>query len=234
MVRVDDFCVDRYEAHLKELQRDGATVPHPYYERPNAGATYVAASEAGVFPQGYVSRIEASAACVAAGKRLCSRSEWLRACRMAIPASRPPRAPTCNVGKVHLLSYLFADRQGSFRYDEHFNAPALNKTPGFLARTGEHDDCQSESGAFDMIGNLHEWVSDTVSATFLQRFESEGVHRQWQPGQVGNGIFMGGFYSTTGEHGPGCAFTTIAHEPAYHDYSTGFRCCSETVPRTKE
>jgi formylglycine-generating enzyme len=38
---------------------------------------------------------------------------------------------------------------------------------------------------------------------------------------------MGGFYSTHGELGPGCTFTTIAHEPRYHDYSTGFRCCAD-------
>jgi hypothetical protein len=38
---------------------------------------------------------------------------------------------------------------------------------------------------------------------------------------------MGGFYSTTDQHGAGCAYTTIAHEPSYHDYSTGFRCCAD-------
>jgi len=48
--------------------------------------------------------------------------------------------------------------------------------------------------------------------------------------QVGNGIFMGGFYSTTGELGPGCLFTTVAHDAGYHDYSTGFRCCRAKNP----
>ena len=40
---------------------------------------------------------------------------------------------------------------------------------------------------------------------------------------------MGGFYSTTSELGPGCYYTTVAHEPRYHDYSTGFRCCSSAA-----
>jgi hypothetical protein len=42
---------------------------------------------------------------------------------------------------------------------------------------------------------------------------------------TGKGIFMGGFFSTTNQHGRGCDFVTMAHEPRYHDYSTGFRCC---------
>jgi len=44
---------------------------------------------------------------------------------------------------------------------------------------------------------------------------------------VGKGVFMGGFFSTTNEHGSGCEFVTMAHEPKYHDYSTGFRCCKD-------
>jgi hypothetical protein len=43
--------------------------------------------------------------------------------------------------------------------------------------------------------------------------------------RTGNAIFLGGFFSTTSEHGPGCEFVTIGHEASYHDYSTGFRCC---------
>ena len=97
--------------------------------------------------------------------------------------------------------HLFGVR-GGYRYEEEFNSPELNKTPGFLAKTGEFTDCRSEIGALDMVGNLHEWVSDTVSREFLSQFQVESVPRQYQPAQVGNGIFMGGFYSTSGEHGP--------------------------------
>jgi len=42
---------------------------------------------------------------------------------------------------------------------------------------------------------------------------------------AGHGIFMGGFFSTKSQHGAGCRFITIGHDPTYHDYSTGFRCC---------
>ena len=82
-----------------------------------------------------------------------------------------------------------------------------------------------------MHGNLHEWVSSTVTEDFVERMEEEAFERDFerveQPYVVGNGMFLGGFYSTTNQHGPGCFYTTIAHEPTYHDYSTGFRCCAD-------
>lgn len=140
------------------------------------------------------------------------------ACRGTPPSSY-------NRGKSHLLPALFPERGWSFDYEDHFNSPALNEVPGFLARSGEHALCVSDAGAHDMVGNLHEWVRDPVTRQFIAQFEQE-MPRQWQPVRSGNGIFMGGFYSTTSEHGAGCAFTTVTHEPGYHDYSTGFRCCA--------
>ncbi|MBL8743775.1 MAG: SUMF1/EgtB/PvdO family nonheme iron enzyme [Myxococcales bacterium] len=229
MVLVGRFCVDRFEAYLKKEGPTGALVDHPYFERPEKGVRYLAANDAGKFPQGYISRVESKAACEAAGKRLCSKAEWTRACKgkggAMYPYGHRGVRGKCNTGKLHLLSELFKEKKGSFKYDEHFNSPDLNKTPGYLAKGGEYDGCISDLGVGDMVGNLHEWVSDTVDEDLVAKLEEEEVERRKQPWQVGNGVFMGGFYSTTSEHGPGCSFITIAHEPSYHDYSTGFRCC---------
>jgi formylglycine-generating enzyme required for sulfatase activity len=81
-----------------------------------------------------------------------------------------------------------------------------------------------------MVGNLHEWVSDTVDRRLPLKLPLRDDIRDKIRVNTGNGIFMGGFYSTTSEHGRGCAFVTIAHEPKYHDYSTGFRCCRDAAP----
>lgn len=223
MVLIGRFCIDRYEAHLRAITPAGLGEVHPHNQRPAAGTSYVAVSQRGVFPQGYVSRVEAQAACIRAGKRLCSRTEWKLACRgtPVAPAGDAAARP-CNNGKAHLLSQLFG---GGWDYEAHFNDPELNEMPGFLAKTGDHGACRSELGVYDMVGNLHEWVSGTVTRRFLTELAAEGVSRQYQHVQLGNGIFMGGFYSTTGELGPGCLFTTVAHDAGYHDYSTGFRCC---------
>ena len=61
----------------------------------------------------------------------------------------------------------------------------------------------SEAGAYDMMGNLHEWTADP------------------------EGTFRGGFYVDTQINGPGCTYVTTAHPTTWHDYSTGVRCCSD-------
>ena len=227
MARINRFCMDRWEAHLIARGDDGVVTAHPHSHRPVPGL--IAASAPDVFPQGYISRVEAAAACRAANKRLCSLGEWQRACRgkrgRLYPYGGSGRAGACNSGKKHLLTELFGPNPGAWKYDESFNAPELLETPGYLAKTGEYAECASEDGVMDLVGNLHEWVSDAVDQTLVDRMEIEPVERRKQPWREGNGIFASGFFSTTKEHGPGCTFLTIAHEPSYHDYSIGFRCC---------
>ena len=86
------------------------------------------------------------------------------------------------------------------------NDPALGQVDGALSRTGEHEGCVNGFGAFDMVGNLHEWVATDPVA----------IH----------GTFAGGYYLDTSINGDGCNYRTVAHAHDYHDYSTGFRCCS--------
>ncbi|MFO0588773.1 MAG: SUMF1/EgtB/PvdO family nonheme iron enzyme [Polyangiaceae bacterium] len=230
MVRVDAFCIDRYEAHLVTRGPAGEIVRHPHNERPEEGVSYEARSEAGVFPQAYVSRVEAESACAGSRKRLCTRREWQRACKGTMNNTYPygarHEAGRCNTEKPHLLTLRFGADNRRWTYAS-FNDPALDTEPGFLARTGVYSECATEDGVLDMVGNLHEWVSDVADGRFRAHLDSEGIPRAFQYWSPGNGVFMGGFYSTQGELGPGCAFTTIAHEPRYHDYSTGFRCCDD-------
>jgi hypothetical protein len=237
MAKIGRTCVDRWEAHLVEVDVDGGVTVHPHNERPAPGVRYEARTAAGVFPQAYVSRVEAKAACAAAGKRLCSRAEWTRACEgrggKTYPYGRLPVRGRCNVGKAHLLARVHGADSRKWRYDEDFNDPSLDAEPGFLARSGEYEGCGSDDGVFDLVGNLHEWVSDTIDQDFVDRFEAEKAERRRQPWKEGNGVFLGGFFSTIDEHGPGCTFTTIAHEPSYHDYSIGFRCCAAAAGEAK-
>jgi formylglycine-generating enzyme required for sulfatase activity len=195
----------------------------------------VAACAPGVFPQGYVSRAEAEAACEAAGKRLCSFAEWRGACRGKHGWHHPYAARrnrgACNSAKPHLLTKLFGPDSREWHYDKHFNSPLLNQERGFLAMSGSHPDCASPFGVQDLVGNLHEWVSGEVNESFVDALDEEDVERHDQSWRVGNGIFVGGFYSTEDQLGPGCMYVTIAHEPRYHDYSTGFRCCTNAPAR---
>lgn len=232
MAHVGRSCVDRYEAHLVVRNEAGELEPHPHHERPPQGRHFEARSAPGVMPQAYISRVEAQQACENAGKRLCSFGEWRRACSSGkgkrYPYGYGGRRGVCNTGKKHLLHALFGERPWTY---EQFNDPKLNLEPGYLAASGAFEGCVTDDGVHDMNGNLHEWVSTTVTEDFVERMEEEAFERDFervdQPWVVGNGMFLGGFFSTANQHGPGCFYTTIAHEPTYHDYSTGFRCCAD-------
>jgi hypothetical protein len=92
------------------------------------------------------------------------------------------------------------------------NDPGLGQVDGALSKTGEHEECVNGFGAFDMVGNLHEWVATDPRA----------VH----------GTFAGGYYLDTTINGDGCNYRTVAHAHDYHDYSTGFRCCAPAANAT--
>jgi hypothetical protein len=228
MARVGATCVDRWEAHLVVADALGGATRWPHYQLPPApNVRYEARSAAGITPQGLVSRHEAERACRNAGKRLCTLREWRRACQGSARAKYPYGADEvpgrCNSDKKHLPTLLF----GEDRQIWDFRSPQLLREPGFLAPAGAYAECVSEDGIHDMVGNLHEWVSDTVTRSLVVELGGEPFHRHRQGYRLGNGVFAGGFFSTHSEHGPGCYYTTIAHYAGYSDYSIGFRCCRD-------
>jgi formylglycine-generating enzyme required for sulfatase activity len=133
------------------------------------------------------------------------------------------------VGKPHLLSILHGGSVARWSYQD-FNDPRLAQTEGFLALTGEYAGCSSGEGVMDLVGNLHEWVADKVDASLKSKLPVPAIAQRRIGKHPGNGIFMGGFFSTLSQHGDGCQYVTAAHDPHYHDYSTGFRCCQDPAP----
>ena len=196
------LCMDRYEAALVEITDAGEVPWSPYHHPGNRRVRAV--SVAGVVPQGYIDQITAGAACAEAGKRLCTNDEWIAGCEGADETLFPwgdRRMPgACNDARdQHPAVELFPDDPDPF---SHLQDACLNQLPDSLDPTGANPLCVSPRGIFDQIGNLHEWTSD--------------------PG----GTFRGGFYVDTRLNGNGCEYRTTAHDTAYWDYSTGFRCCA--------
>jgi len=164
-----------------------------------------AVAASGVLPQAYLSFHSAKKACENAHKRLCSKDEWVTACRgqkeRQFPYGDTFRATRCNVHRAIHPGYVL---HGSFSIgllDPRLNLVAEGDDP-LLHLTGESASCASEWGddsIFDMVGNLDEWVED--------------------------GMFLGGFYarSTT----KGCDAQVSSHALGYFDYSTGTRCCAD-------
>ena len=212
MARVEGFCVDKWEAHVVELDDAGRERPFSPYDVV-AGKHVRAKSAPGVIPQGYISQVEARDACEAAGKRLCAQTEFVRACRGPGDANfypyggRQHERGVCNEGKFSGVMVMFGTNASTWTY-ANFNDPRLNHLPGGLAPTGAYDRCVSPDGAYDMVGNLHEWVESSRDKNLHVRFR-------------------GGSYGDAERNGPGCLYVTSAHEPEYHDYSTGFRCCRD-------
>ena len=73
------FCVGRYEGSLVQRLGDGSERAWSAFHSPDR-VQVRAVSERGATPQGYISADQAARACTAAGKRLCSDREWIRAC----------------------------------------------------------------------------------------------------------------------------------------------------------
>jgi hypothetical protein len=196
MVRVDVFCIDRFEASLEGWS--------PYF---NPGAAPPAArSLRGAVPQAYISGVQAGAACAAAGKRLCTDAEWLRACGGPAGTTYPygdTLAPgACNDARaVHPAVEYFGTTDPSIW--SMLDHPCLDQLPDSLDPAGANAACVAAEGAYDLMGNLHEWTADPA------------------------GTFRGGFYVDTVINGPGCLYATTAHDASYWDYSTGFRCCAD-------
>jgi len=208
MAPVGDACIDRFEAALEE-QVDGVwTLASPYLTVGDRDVRAVVAP--GEPPQAYLSGLEAEAACLRAGKRLCTSSEWLLACRGAAGRLYPygdiyqPGACNDSYAGTHPVVDFFGTAEGIWD-PAHMNDPGINQQPGTLAPAGGFANCVTPEGVFDLHGNLHEWVSDP------------------------DGVFRGGFYADASLNGEGCTYDTTAHTQTYHDYSTGFRCCRDVT-----
>ncbi len=199
------FCIDRFEASLVEVLPSGDERPFSPFSLVEGKTNVKAISAPDVYPQGYISAVEAQRACNASGKRLCKIDEWRQACKGPEKQSfgyGERREPgRCNdKGKNPVLT-LFGRNYSRWT----MNQPQLNQLEGTLAKTGTHEGCTNGYGVYDMVGNLHEWVADP------------------------KGTFSGGYYQDVMSqgHGGGCGYVTTAHNARYHDYSTGFRCCAD-------
>lgn len=273
------FCIDSFEASVVEVRPDGTEEPYPH-NVPVDGKLVRAISQRGVFPQGYISQVQAKEACEGSQKRLCRYDEWKLACTsgstrkypygnsrasgtchdhgtspvisvfgaqatfglLAATHAKPllllpgdPGAPKHASIKVTKKSTHASKKKGASRTKTptsvsrpptvnlavwtKLNDPRLGQVEGAVARAGDHEGCETEDGAFDMVGNLHEWVDTDASQVIVAG----------KPGAAIHGVFAGGYFLDTQKNGDGCEYATRAHAREYHDYSTGFRCCSEIL-----
>ncbi len=139
----DSFCIDTYEASRPDASAS------------SAGSDESAAlSQAGVLPWQVADNATAEAACVAAGKRLCSEDEWYQACSGSAGTvysyGDAYEAATCNGLDTHCSC-----KDGSVYEDCYFDCGGSI----YLEVTGSFPACTNEYGALDLNGNLWEHVA---------------------------------------------------------------------------
>ena len=205
MIAVAEFCIDKYEAALVEVVAGGPSKPWSPFWNPGKSAVR-AVSIQGAVPQGYISGVQAGAACKAAGKRLCTDTEWLRACKgpagLAYPYGKTLKPGVCNDVRAKHPAVEYFGTSAAWIWSK-LGHPCIAQLADTVDPVGQNAGCVSAEGVLDMVGNVHEWTADPA------------------------GTFRGGFYVDTKLNGPGCAYATKAHDVGHWDYSTGFRCCAD-------
>lgn len=170
------FCIDRYEASL-----EGGVAKSLRFVRPAGNITWQQANDA----------------CAAAGKRLCSATEWGSAC-----------------GGETQLNYPYGDEYDpatcngfdALRGDLVESGAMILGVPGANGEL-EAQGCVSAFGAYDLSGNVWEWNS----TSYL-----EGSRR---------GLVGGSFRANT--NGLRCVVEDNYARPEEMNDAFGFRCCKD-------
>ncbi len=215
------FCIDLYETAPGEVCPHNDPMNQFETEGNLSNPLCVPVSKKGLRPWVNVSMHQAMALCAKVGKRLPSHNEWYRAA-IGTPDRVSSEKGMCALGKV-----------GQGRGDA----------------TGTHDKCLSSYGAYDMVGNVWEWIDATVSEGMYQNrlLPVEGyvaeADQDGVPSAVGEassafgedyffidpvgvkGMFRGGFWSMNEKAG---MFTINATIPtSFVGVAVGFRCVQD-------
>lgn len=154
-----------------------------------------------MLPTGCITWLQAEQACALAGKRLLTNDKWQRAAAGTTDDLPPDEnSPPCNT---------FAG-----------DGPVL---------TGSRSACVSRWGAYDMVGNLYEWIGDwgDRSATCENWPPEFGNDVSCFEG-AGNGlpgaVMRGGYSGLTGEGNAGVFAVAVINGPSFGVEGIGFRC----------
>jgi formylglycine-generating enzyme required for sulfatase activity len=170
------FCLDKYEA--------AAGSDCPYVDPKNQSDTRInlsssdcqPQSKGGLIPWRYISQDQAAVACAKAGKRLPTNKEWLQA-----GLGTPDMAMNWGIDDCQVASN-WTSQPGS---------------------SGSGKNCISSAGAYDMAGNVWEWVDGTVS---------DGIFN-------GNQLPLSGYIDSTDGAGlPGLTNPDTPNENYNNDY----------------
>ncbi len=184
-------------------QREHQSFCMDRYEYPN---------KVGELPRVLTSWTRAKETCAAEGKRLCSEDEFNFACEgpeiLPYVYGFERDASVCNIDKP----YRYPDHSKVLpMYDECLETPWCAAELARLdqrEKIGERTSCAAWSGAYDLNGNVNEWVE---------------IPGQKAPNRSG---LKGGWWGPVRGR---CRPTVTFHKENDYGYEAGFRCCKDAA-----
>jgi hypothetical protein len=209
-----------------EASRAGATSTDPgrgngYYTSAPTGNTLdktTACSLPGVVPWFNVTPLEAEQTCAARGGRLCTLTDWQRACRATVGCTRGYAPRTTGVSGACTTNATASKYCNIGPFD--FDGNPVNGIQNGLLPTassalqncwadwsGLEGNLAVQSDIRDIMGNLREATKNGSTYTL-----------------------MGGAFNTQSEDGASCDFTFFTVDSSFKLFDMGFRCCFDANP----
>jgi len=217
------FCIDKYEASLASgTVYNSACSSGSQAEVDASSSTAVAGSAPGQIPITSINWCAAKKACQNAGKHLCRNAEWFQACN-------------------------YKGSQWSITAEGTSEAMGCNTYSSVTNVTGASPGCVTQEGAYDLIGNVWEWVDRVVTADPTNGVASNYVtgydfatglptssgsttsvygndfYYAYNGGGAARAFIRGGLWDN-GDNA-GCFTLQIAQAPSAVSPYISFRCC---------
>jgi formylglycine-generating enzyme required for sulfatase activity len=167
----------------------------------------------GAHPAWMLDWYQAQATCESKGKRLCWASEWTAACEgpdhTPFPYGWERDHDKCNMDNF-FIEPKRPNPKGQFFFYSKIPEVALKELSRLdqSVPSGSMEMCKSGFDAYDMPGNVDEWVTSD---------EPPREASQWA-------ALKGGAWGHVRSQ---CRPATYSHEPGFAYYFVGFRCCSD-------